>query len=169
MNQDNKPDTTNNPQHDIATQEQKKIDISNQMEDIKGKHDKIWLIYLITAVVGLMIVFLACLIGDIFSPANDGREYVIIMDGFTVAGALLMGVGAMGWIANQGGFDMLGFGFKQLIRIFNPASKLEKKRQTFYEYKEEKSKKSVRVGHTLLVGLGYLVVAIIMFIIYKLV
>lgn len=104
--------------------------------------------------IGLIISAFAAYSGGLLS-ASTAREVVVgLSDCFTVSGTLLSGVGGLLWIAEHGVFDMLFYGAASLIGTG--------KREGFLEYRTRQEKKRAEYRRTLLVGVIFLFIGIIL-------
>lgn len=91
---------------------------------------------------------------------------MILCDSFFVAGALLALMGALVWVSTTGFFDALSYALKTAAHMFLPFMKIQ--RQSFYDYKMEKEEKRGKTPYfVLIVGLAYLLLAVIFLIIWS--
>ncbi len=95
--------------------------------------------YLIYVAIAL-IVFVICIVNwNLFEASTAKERLHILSDSFLMPGALLGGIGALGWIASHGTFDMLGYAFSSLKSLMlHPREKQE----SFLEYKLRKEEKT---------------------------
>ena len=124
--------------------------------------------YLTLSVIGLLGVYVVASLRGTFSM--QGSELVAnLCDSFTVPGAILVAIGGLLWVANDGFFDMISYGLKNGLHSLFPVYKLERK--TFYDYKVEKMKKRDKGVYVafLLTGLAFLAVAVILLIVDSLI
>ncbi len=104
--------------------------------------------------IGLIISALTAYSGGLFW-ASTAREVVGgLSDCFVVSGTLLSGVGGLLWISGRGGFDMLFYGAASLVA--------GKRREGFYEYRTRQEKKRAEYHRTLLVGVVFLFIGMIL-------
>lgn len=120
-----------------------------------------------------LIPFLICAIIVVAFLAAQGSFYKtgkgLILDlcnAFTVSGAMMTGVGLLIFVTNGGAFDMLAFGFIKLIDLFKK-DLTKVKYRTYYDYHKVQKEKKRSFLHLLLIGLGFLIVAVILLIVYN--
>lgn len=128
---------------------------------------KLLLQYGITAAVGLLIAYFVMSSQGLFVLFGNNREtYAILCDAFFVPAAALMSVGALVWIANTGFFDSIAYALKIAAHALVPFVKT--KRQTYYDYKNEKEgKESKTPTFILYTGAAFLLLALIFLAIYS--
>lgn len=73
-----------------------------------------------------------------------------LCDGMTLPSILLLSMGLLIWIGNNGAFDLLGYTFKSFINLFQSSEK--KSFGTYADYVVEKREKRVK-------GYGFLLVS----------
>lgn len=86
------------------------------------------------------------------------EQYRIICDAFTIPGALLLLMGAMVWLSNEGALSAIGYAGSWLIRRLIPGAALGE-RETYGEYMERKKEKRVS-GYGFLFRVGGISMAI---------
>lgn len=120
---------------------------------------KVW----IQLAVGLVIAFLVMYCSGLFAMTELADVVMVISDGFTVAAALYLGMGALIWISTTGFFDIFGFAFRRAAHAFIPNFFVEND-GNYYEYKMKKSQK--RKGFSqyslLWIGLFFLIVSLVL-------
>lgn len=122
--------------------------------------------YLITLFIGLLLSFFISLSKDIFDENNIKDVYHILCDSFFVSGVLMSGLGLLVFVSSEGVFDGVIYVMLSFINLFVP--KQSRKYTSFYDYKESKKKsKNSRVGFILVSGLILIVIAIIMYLLYR--
>lgn len=122
--------------------------------------------YLITLFVGLLLAFFVALSKDIFDENNIKDVYHILCDSFFVSGIIMTGMGLLIFVSNEGIFDGLVYGVMSFINLFVP--KQSRKYSSFYDYKEsKKNSRNTKVGFILISGLIILIIAIIMYLLYR--
>ena len=126
---------------------------------------KKYLKYLITFLIGLLTALFVCIGKDIFKQDSAKAVFHILSDAFLLPGVYLSGLGLLVIASNEGTFDMLVYGLRSFISLFRSVP-LNKK-QTFYEYRESKAKNKMGYWFLLIIGLFYLVVTIIMYLIFN--
>ena len=82
----------------------------------------------------------------------------ILSDGFFVAGVLLLGFGALVWVANFGGFTALGYGWYLLVRKLSASRARFEERLSYLEYVRQNREKTK--NPTCIFGTGLICVAI---------
>lgn len=89
-----------------------------------------------------------------------------LCDAFTVPGILMLGFGLLVFATNGGAFDMLAFGVRKLFDLFK-RDLTKVKYRTFYDYRQAQAEKKRSFLHWIIVGGGFLLIAIIFLIIYS--
>lgn len=102
------------------------------------KSNKLWS-YLITSALAIALFFITASILGLFSATGYDKIIMIICDSFFIPGVILAGFGLLVVIANEGTFDMIFYGFKNLV-MFLPIRMRKEKRERYYEYVERKKK-----------------------------
>ena len=122
---------------------------------------------LVELALGLLIAFLIAWYQGVFVVTEVSDIVMAIGDGFTVAAVLYLGMGALIWISTTGFFDIFGFAFKKAARVFIPAMFIDSE-GNFYEYKikSEEKRKTFTQHTSLLIGLAFLVISIILTIVW---
>lgn len=122
--------------------------------------------YLITIGIGLIVAFLFSLSREIFGQTNIKVIFQILSDSFFIPAVLIICVGLLVFASNEGVFDGIAYGVMAFMNIFR--SKDAKKYSSLYDYREsKKASRKTKVGFLLISGLILLLVAIIMFMMYK--
>lgn len=120
------------------------------------------IIFLCSLFFGILVVVLFCLFRGGFNLLNSN-------DGSFVAAAILIGFGCFHISANVGTFDVITVGFINLFSSFKKNG--TKKYDGIYEYQtvKEKSRSGKRFYFFPLISAGivYLLIAIILFFLYK--
>ncbi|MBS7261987.1 MAG: DUF3899 domain-containing protein [Eubacteriales bacterium] len=122
----------------------------------------------IPAAAGAVIMLGVAFLTGLASAENAQMVFRRLCDGAFAAGVILAGFGGLLFASNEGQFDILSFGVKQVIRSFTRKD-LSQDRQTFYDYRAEKSKHKRPVRYILLVGAGYLLLSGVFLAIYYMV
>lgn len=117
--------------------------------------------------VALAVFLIGGFTQGLFKQTNGKEAVRILSDCFLFPGVLLGGIGALSYIASEGNFDMLGYGFSFFFaKLFHP----QKSFMGFYEYKVLKSeKKSGWLIKELLVGLFCMAASAVCAVIYVIV
>ena len=97
--------------------------------------------YIKTGVFMLLAIALCVWLEDPFSAETPVELIGILCDCFTVPGVIFLGIGALTWVAHQGGFDSFGYMFSNFSLHNLWVTKQKKKYETFYDYKQAKDEK----------------------------
>ena len=89
-----------------------------------------------------------------------------LCDAFTVPGALMFCFGLLVLATNGGTFDMLAFGVRKLFELFRK-DLTKVKYRTFYDYRQAQKEKKRSFWSFIIVGLVFLAVSVVFFILYK--
>jgi len=121
--------------------------------------------YIVAAAVGLCAA-----VGLIFAlgitKAKGVNEVMrILSDAFFVPGAVLCGVGLLVIVSNGGFFDIFAYGFIAFASVFKKDVK-KRKYKDYVEYKQAQRGEKRNIWFLFIVGLAFVVVAIIFLIIY---
>lgn len=125
-----------------------------------------WIKYVATVVVGAVIALLVCILKGLFKTTDQATILRILSDAFTVAGILLFGFGMLSLVAKEGVFDGISYSFRTMRKIRRNYVDDEKSPKSYYEYKEAAKKKRKIAWHLVIVGLGYIAVAIVFIILH---
>ena len=105
----------------------------------------------------------------VFFSFYRGFTFYNSIDGFFVAGSVLVLGGLLFLAGNEGTFDVISVGFANLYSVFKRNG--TKKYASLYDYREMKGEKRKGNRYILipieLAGIVYLIVSIVLFIIYK--
>lgn len=128
---------------------------------MKKKH---WIHYGICVGVALIVFLIGIFSQGLFEKSSAKETVRVLSDSFLFPGVLLGGIGALSWIASEGTFDMLSYGFAFCFsKLIHP----HKSFMGFYEYKMEKSdKREGWLVPELIVGLLCIAVSAIFVVIY---
>lgn len=92
-------------------------------------------------------------------------KYLNLADAFTIPAVIMLMVGVLVWLASQGTFDMLSYGFIRAKESFIPSAKY--KHETFYDYKVRRGEKRIRGYSFMFISGGiYIIPALIFNILY---
>lgn len=121
--------------------------------------------YLITIGIGLLISFYVAYTQGIFGQNEAKTIYHILTNSFFVSAVLVMGMGGLIFVSDEGAFDGLTYAMKSFFDIFRRNKK--NKYQTFYDYKVAKGDRNHKFGFMIISGLGFLVLSLIMLLLYS--
>lgn len=121
---------------------------------------KIFIKYLVTILIGLIVVGAVLLVRDVFSSETAAEAFLHLTDAFFISGVLITSAGALVFTSNHGAWDMLAYGVSSFMDLFRKREK--KKYDSFYDYKESKSDKKFSFGFLLICGAVFLIVSMIM-------
>lgn len=88
-----------------------------------------------------------------------------LSDCFVVPGLLFILFGLLIVCSNGGTFDMLGFGLKKVILLFK-IHQTEQDKEGFYEYRKRKQEHKRSFAYIIIVGVFYLIIGLIFYILY---
>lgn len=119
---------------------------------------------LIYVCISLGIAAISAYHRGLFQMTDPVEMTGILSDCFLFPAILFGGLGALTWIAAQGTFDMLSYGFYAFFTgMFRPG----KKSETFYEYKLRKEEKGSGWNPGMfLVGMFFLAASVVCAVIY---
>ena len=127
----------------------------------------VWVKYLAAVLIGLVIALIICFIKGLFKVTDRSEIYRILCDAAFIPGAVLTGVGLLSFINKDGTFDGLGYSFSSMFRVLRNYKHDENAPKSYYEYKEKVKNKRKTAWHLVIVGLGYIAVAIVFMFLYK--
>ena len=121
--------------------------------------------YAIALLVGAGLLFLYMWLNEFSQVTDTAEKYRMLTDAFSIPGIILIMVGGLVFASTDGFFDMITFGLSKAKSMLIPFSK--KSNETFYDYKERKSKNRLS-GYSFLffTGIAYLTVGIIFLILF---
>ncbi len=114
-----------------------------------------------------LAVFVAGIFAEgLFQEPDMAERFGILSNCFLFPAVLIGGIGALSWIANEGTFDMLSYGFGTFLQFLHP----QKKWESFYEYKMRKQENQKGwLKHYLVIGLVCFIASVICLILYNMV
>ena len=119
--------------------------------------------YLIYAAIAVIIFVISICSRNLSEAATAKENLKILSDSFLMPATLLGGIGALGWIASHGTFDMLGFAFSSLKSLMlHP----KQKQESFLEYKLRKEEKTGWPKEMFVTGMVCLLASVICLCIY---
>lgn len=92
-----------------------------------------------------------------------------LCDGCFVAAVLLFGVGVLRFVANQGAFDVLGYGVQSVFHLHVPGASIGNARdqETMQDYRDRKAKKRKSPAGLLYASLVWLAVSVLFLIAFE--
>lgn len=122
--------------------------------------------YGVTIAVGLLIAFAVAQGRGLFTSEDAQTAAMYVSDAFFVPAVLLLGVGAIVWISTTGFFDIFGYAVRSVAYRFIKPGKYDSN-GTFYDYHAEKEEHRGKAQPFLFYcGAGFLVAAVIAYIVY---
>ncbi len=134
---------------------------------MKNPKNKLYLV--IDVVVGCVLFCVSAWAWDLFEQTEPSRILRAAADSATIPGVLMSGMAALSWVGKKGTFDIFGYSWSMFIGMFKRDS-YNKRQETLYDYRvrRDASRKPFRVT-TLMVGLAFLAIAIILTVIFLLI
>ena len=142
------------------------------MRRLRITDDHPWLRYVFAAAAGLLITFSICLLKGVFQETDRALIVRYLSDAFLIPGVLLTGIGLLSYIKKEGVYDGLGYTFHTMKRAFimrrymDPIEEGSEDR-TYFGYKERVKAKRKVAWHLIIVGGGFLLIAIALTIIFS--
>ncbi len=119
-----------------------------------------------------LIPFLICSIFTVVILATHGSFVKTgktlmgeLSDAFFVPGVITLGIGLLVMATNGGAFDMLSFGVLKLFDLLK-RDLTKVKYRTFYDYRQAQKEKKRSFLHVVLIGAGFVLVALVFLVIY---
>ncbi len=119
-----------------------------------------------------LIPFLICSIFTVVILATRGSFVKTgktlmgeLSDAFFVPGVITLGIGLLVMATNGGAFDMLSFGVLKLFDLLK-RDLTKVKYRTFYDYRQAQKEKKRSFLHVVLIGAGFVLVALVFLVIY---
>ena len=142
------------------------------MRRLRLTDDHPWLKYGIAAAVGLLIALSICLLKGVFRETDQALIVRYLSDAFLIPGVLLMGIGLLSYIKKEGAYDGLGYTFQTMRRAFamrNYREPIEEgsEDRTYFGYKQKVKAKRKVAWHLVIVGGGFLLIAIVLTIVHS--
>lgn len=125
--------------------------------------------YYVQAASGLLLAFAIMVSRGLFEEGTIADKVMYIGDGFTVAGVLFLGVGALIWVSSIGFFDIFGYAVKKAAHAILPGM-IQDDVGRFYEYKvdRETKRKGFFEHFTLKIGVVFMLLsAVLLFVWYQ--
>ena len=121
--------------------------------------------YLITLLIGGLMVALIAGSKDILEQTVPMQIYHILCDSFFVVGVVITSAGLLVFSSNEGTFDILVYGLDSFVDIFRKKS--TKKYATFYDYRESRADKKLQFGFMLICGLIFITISLAFYMLYS--
>ena len=121
--------------------------------------------YLITMVCGLGLAAWVAFNQNILEKTTLQDIFHVLTDAFFIPGILIMGMGALIFVTNEGAFDAITFGLKSFWSMFS--KKLKRNRETYYDYRSARSEKKLPFGFLLICGFLFFAVSMVMYVLYN--
>ena len=122
--------------------------------------------YLLTICAGLVGAFVVAYSQGIFNATTAVEIFHILSDSFFVPSVLIMGMGGLVFVSNEGAFDGLTFALTSFADVFRKQKK--NKYTTYYDYKQSKGNRDRSFGFLLITGVGFFLVSGLMLLFYHL-
>lgn len=128
--------------------------------------------YAIILIIALALVLVICGVNGLLTENKSPMETAkICCDAFFVAGAVILGLGALSWCKTKGAFDGIGFAVSSYLDLHRVNVKQRmtwQKKESFEEYVKRKHKKDGFKQYLpmLIVGALLIVVAVICLVVY---
>lgn len=120
--------------------------------------------YLITAVVGLLLVGAIVWSKDLFAQTAPVEVFHILCDAFFAVGIVIFAAGVLVFSSNEGTFDIFVYGISSFVDMFRKKS--QKKYNTFYDYRESREDLKLPFGFLMLTGAVFIAVSLVMLYLY---
>lgn len=119
------------------------------------------LCYGITTAIGIGMVALFLSTRDFGALTSQAERYRLLTDAFTIPGTVILCVGLLVWVSNQGMFNGIAYALSYTLRRLIPG--LGNKHERYYDYVERKREKGGVTGYgfLLITGAAFLAVACI--------
>ncbi len=142
------------------------------MRKLRITDDHPWLRYVFTAAAGLLITFSICLLKGVFRETDSALIVRYLSDAFLIPGVLLAGIGLLSYIKKEGVYDGLGYTFHTMKRAFTMRRYMDpieegSEDRTYFGYKQQVKAKRKVAWHLIIVGGGFLLIAIALTIIFS--
>ena len=122
--------------------------------------------YVAPVIIAVILAFVCAFVKNLFVFTTLKNLFGVLSDCFMLPGVLLAGVGALGWIASLGFFDIMSYGTRSFLGTFiKPLA--EDLPRTFYDYRVQKDEKGRKWSkETVIVGLISLAISVLLLIVY---
>ena len=127
---------------------------------------KSWVKYLTGAVIGLVIALVVCLTKDLFKQTDTSMVLRILCDAFFIPGIVLAGIGVLTYLSSQGLYDGLTYSFASMARHRKNNPGDDKTPKSYFDYKNNKKRRGAS-WHLVIVGVGFVVIGVVFYLIYN--
>lgn len=114
--------------------------------------------YLILIGIALLVTVLVAVSEGLFSSLTLLEVLRSLSDGFFLGAATVGGIGLLQWCRNEGAFDGISYSVSSFLHY--TFGKSRERKENYAEYVERKHAKAKSIKEFLIVGLGFLLVAI---------
>lgn len=130
------------------------------------KINKIGLI--VTSVIALGLFFTAFFVHKPYEQETSKEMFRYLSDCAIIPGVVISAIHCLKWVSREGIFDGFTFAGRFIVSHFIPLTKRYKGKDGYYEYKQEKmeKRKNNLEYDFLIVGLVFILLAIIFYIVY---
>ena len=128
-----------------------------------------WLRYVLAIVVGLLLALTVCFAKGVFRETDPALIVRYLSDAFLVPGVLLTGIGLLSFLKKEGTYDGLTYSFHSMRASFARRYDDEARKdmaRTYYDYKQNVKGKRKVAWHLIIVGSGFLLIAIVLTIVF---
>ncbi len=123
--------------------------------------------YLIASLAGIAMVVAVLLTRKTFGKLDGQAILQDLSDAFFVPGVLIISMGGLMFVAENGVFDMLNFSIRKVITLVRGQKYREEQPKTYYDYVQaQDAKPRTGFGYLLKVGAAFLVLAVIFTLLY---
>ena len=128
-----------------------------------------WLRYVLAIVVGLLLALTVCFAKGVFQETDPALIVRYLSDAFLAPGVLLTGIGLLSFLKKEGTYDGLFYSFHSMRASFARRYDDETRKdmaRTYYDYKQSVKGKRKVAWHLIIVGSGFLLIAIVLTIVF---
>lgn len=119
--------------------------------------------YVLTIVAGIGLALLYVSLRD-FSAAEQVEKYRILCDAFTLPGVLMLAIGALVAVANEGIFNGIGYALSHLVKALTFRGR---EQERYYDYVERKrARRASGYGFLFIVGAGFMAISLIFLVLF---
>lgn len=124
--------------------------------------------YTIAILVGAVMALAVLLARGTFTQTEGRTILKDVSDAFFVPGVLIICLGALLFVGENGIFDMLNFGVKKVVSLVRNEKYRAELPRTYYEYTEQQREKTRSAyGYLFIVGAVFLLAAVIFVILHE--